>query len=126
MELRPPPIQVHRVRRPMALVLGASLATSLVLGGCGSSGGGGGASAASGDWNAIIGEIRAAFGTSMISGSYKNDTLNIVLVNDFSPGGAQLFMCANILDILKKYGESGAHVVIKDQAGSELSTEKDC
>ena len=126
MEHRPPPIQVHRARRPMALLLGVGLAVSLALGGCGSNGGGGASGGASGDWNAIIAEIQAVFGTSMVSGSFKNDTLDLVLVNDFSPGGAKLFMCANIVDILKKHGETGTHVVIKDQSGNQLTTDKDC
>lgn len=125
MELRPPPIQIPRLRRPAVLLVGASLAVSLALGGCGSASGGSGGSA-SGDWNTIIGAIQAAFGTSMVSGAYKNDELDIVLVNDFSPGGAKLFMCANITDILKQHGQAGTHVVIKDQSGNLLTTDKDC
>lgn len=99
---------------------------ALVVAGCGGSAAGGGDGAGGPNWEAIIAETQAAFGTSMVSGAVEGDTLTITLVKGFGPGGAKLFMCANVKQILAKYGATGVNVVMVDTEGTQLSTMADC
>lgn len=99
---------------------------ALAVAACGGSAAGGGDGGGGPNWEAIIAETQAAFGTSMVSGVVEGETLKITLVKGFGPGGAKLFMCANVKQILTKYGATGVNVVMVDTDGTELSTMADC
>lgn len=107
--------------RGVAAVVGIAFLAA-ACGGQASGGGGGGGP----NWDAIISETQAAFGTSMVKGSVEGDTLTITLVKGFGPGGAKLFMCANVKQILEKYGATGVNVVMVDTDGKQLATMADC
>lgn len=117
-------------RRRLALERLAVAAVGLivVLAACGgnAAGGGGGGGGGELNWDAIIAETQAAFGTSMVSGSVEGDTFTITLVKGFGSGGAKLFMCGNVKPILAKYGATGVNVVMVDTEGTQLSTLADC
>lgn len=113
-------------RRPAAGWSAFVVSIAFVVAACGGSAAGGGDGAGGPNWEAIIAETQAAFGTSMVSGTVEGDTLTITLVKGFGPGGAKLFMCANVKQILAKHGATGAKVVMVDTEGRELSTMADC
>jgi hypothetical protein len=109
-----------RPRIGRSVALAAILALSLAA--CGSSNAGGGG----GDSGQIIAEIQSAFGTSMKSGVMENGTLTITLADSFGAGGAKLFMCSNVKDILAAHGATGTDVVMVSESGTTLSTMSDC
>jgi hypothetical protein len=115
-------------RRAVGRRAAAVVWIALLVAACGGSaaGGGGGGGGGGPNWDAIIAETQAAFGTSMVSGTVEADTLKITLVKGFGPGGAKLFMCANVKQILAKYGATGVNVVMVDTDGTQLSTMADC
>ncbi len=115
-------------RRRLARGRGAIVAAcvAVVLAACGGNAAGSGGGGGGPNWDAIIAETQEAFGTSMVSGTVEGDTLKITLVKGFGPGGAKLFMCANVKQILAKYGATGVNVVMVDTDGTQLSTMADC
>ena len=116
-------------RRAAGRGAAAAIWIAVLVAACGGNaagGGGGGGDGAGRNWDAIIAETQAAFGTSMVSGAVEDGTLKITLVEGFGPGGAKLFMCANVKQILAKYGATGVNVVMVDTDGTQLSTMADC
>jgi hypothetical protein len=114
-------------RRGAGRIAGAIACLALLVAACGGSAAGGGGDGGGGpNWEAIIAETQAAFGTSMVSGTVEGDTLKITLVKGFGPGGAKLFMCANVKQILAKYEATGVSVVMVDTDGTQLATMADC
>lgn len=106
-------------------LVAALVGIALAIAGCGGNAAGGGGGGGP-DWQAIIAETQAAFGTSMVSGSVEGETLKITLVKGFGPGGAKLFMCGNVKEILAKHGATGVEVVMVDTEGRQLATMADC
>ncbi|MER3418597.1 MAG: hypothetical protein C4343_05780 [Chloroflexota bacterium] len=62
----------------------------------------------------------------MVRGTVEGDTFKITLVKGFGSGGAKLFMCANVKQILAKHGATGVNVVMVDTDGTQLATMADC
>jgi hypothetical protein len=108
-----------RLRIGRFVALGAILA--LTLAACGSSNAAGG-----GNTGQAIAAIQNAFGTSMKSGAMDGGTLKITLVDTFGTGGAKLFMCSNVKDILATNGLSGTPVVMVSESGKTLVSMSDC
>jgi hypothetical protein len=109
-----------RLRIGRFVALGAILALTLVA--CGSSNAAGGG----GDTARAIASIQNAFGTSMKSGAVEGGTLTITLVDSFGAGGAKLFMCSNVKEIMAANGLSGTPVVMVSESGKKLVSMSDC
>lgn len=107
-------------RSAAALVLVAVVAA---CGGGSAAGGGGGG----GGEDEVIARSQALFGTSMISGSFESGRLTITLVRGASSGMAKLFLCPQILDLVKGAGIDPPQVtIVEDGTGKELATEASC
>jgi hypothetical protein len=111
----------------LVVVLGSTVAVAS-CGGSAPGGGGGGGGGGSVDWDSVISQIQATFGTTMTAGSYDaaNQTVDITLAEGSGSGMAKLFLCSNVRNILKAAGApADQKVIIRDDKGV-LSTQADC
>ena len=111
-----------RRRRLGRTLAGAVIALAFVVAACGGGGGGGGGV----DYDKIVAEIQATFGTTMSSGVVEGDTITVTIDNNWSPLGARLFMCSNITTILERNETPDTLVIILNERGEELSRSTDC
>ena len=118
---------MHRVRivKPRrgarSLLSAVAVSLAVLVSACGDSGGGGGP-----DYDKVVASIQATFGTSMLDSAIEGDVITVTIDNNFSAGGARLFMCSNILDILENNEATAVTVVIVNERGEELSRSTDC
>jgi hypothetical protein len=124
--------RLNLAARARSLGLLVVLGSSLLVAACGGSapggGGGGGGGAGGVDWDSVMSQIQATFGTTMTAGSYDagNQTVDITLAEGSGSGMAKLFLCSNVKNILKAAGApADQKVVIRDDKGV-LSTQADC
>jgi hypothetical protein len=121
--------RLNLAARARSLGLVVVLGSSLLVAACGGSapdGGGGGGGGV--DWDSVMSQIQATFGTTMTAGSYDagNQTVDITLAEGSGSGMAKLFLCSNVKNILKAAGApADQKVVIRDDKGV-LSTQADC
>jgi hypothetical protein len=108
-------------RGPSGLLAAVAVSLVVLVAACGGSGGGGGP-----DYDKVVASIQATFGTSMLDSTIEGDVITVTIDNNFSAGGAALFMCSNILTILENNGASAVTVVIVNERGEELSRSTDC
>lgn len=106
-------------RRIGSTLAGVVVALALAVAACG-----GGDSGP--DENKIVAGIQAAFGTAMSSGVVEGDTITVTIDNNWSPLGAELFMCSNILTVLENNDATDMLVIIVNERGDELSRSTDC
>lgn len=100
------------------------VATVAACGGGSAAGAGGGGG---GGEDEVIARTQALFGTSMVSGTFEGGRLTITLVRGASSGMAKLFLCPQILDLVKGAGIDPPQVtIVEDQTGKELATEASC
>jgi len=107
------------------------IAVGLIVASCGGGGGDGGAPPAAGggavsDRDAAVGEVQALFGTTMRTGVWQGDALEITLARGAGAGMAKLF-CPRVVDILEQAGANPARFrIVEQDTGKELATEASC
>ena len=113
-------------RGPSGLLTAVALSLAVLVVACGGGSGGGGGGGGDADYGKVVASIQATFGTSMLDGAIEGDVITVTIDNNFSAGGAKLFMCSNILSIHENNEATAATVVIVNERGEELSRSTDC
>ena len=109
---------------PTRIGFSVVLATCVLASGCG---GGSTAGGGSGGYEQVLDRTRVTFGTTMIAGTVENgDTLKITLQNGAGTGMAKLFLCGQIVGFLRDAGLAGSRVLIIEESGKTIATDKDC